>query len=156
MDFTHFQVARLHQGLRRWHTHGVRGILCAMPCAMLHGFHCTNSCSSYVTYRVFVTRAVPPTLRWQGYIKDYDGGTLMECVMLPQIRYTQFPSMIHEQRCALDARLRAITNVHVIYKVAASLIVCTCGPMPFCITCLCACVCVCVRMGVCVLGCVSV
>jgi len=37
--------------------------------------------------------------------------------MLPQIRYTQFPSIIHKQRCALDARLRAVSNVHVIHKV---------------------------------------
>ena len=55
--------------------------------------------------------------RWQGYIKDYDGGTLMEYVMFPQIRYTQFPAIIHEQRCALDARLRAVSHMHVIHKV---------------------------------------
>lgn len=48
--------------------------------------------------------------------------------MLPQICYTQFPSIIHEQRCALDARLRAVSNVHVIHKVwicAGRLLACT-------------------------------
>lgn len=41
----------------------------------------------------------------------------MEYVMFPQIRYTQFPNIIHEQRCALDARLRAVSHMHVIHKV---------------------------------------
>lgn len=41
----------------------------------------------------------------------------MECVMLPQIRYTQFPAMIQEQRRALGALLQAVTNIHIVYKV---------------------------------------
>ena len=55
--------------------------------------------------------------RWQGYIKDYDGGTLMECVMQPHIRYTQLSRIISTQRAALEARFRAVSNAHVIRKV---------------------------------------
>jgi len=73
--------------------------------------------------------------RWQGFIKDYDGGTLMECVMLPQIRYTQFPTLIHEQRCALDARLQAVSNVHVVHKVRARVYVCMCVCVLIVLTC---------------------
>lgn len=29
--------------------------------------------------------------RWVGYIKDYDGGTLMECVIQPKLPYTTMP-----------------------------------------------------------------
>ncbi len=55
--------------------------------------------------------------RWQGYIKDYDGGTLMECVLHPKISYTRFPDFIAAQRSALDARVRQVSNSHIIYKV---------------------------------------
>lgn len=30
-------------------------------------------------------------LQWQGYIKDYDGGTLMECRIHPSLPYGSFP-----------------------------------------------------------------
>ncbi|KAK1945798.1 Histone acetyltransferase GCN5 [Phytophthora citrophthora] len=35
---------------------------------------------------------------WYGYIKDYDGGTLMECTIHTQINYLRITSMIHRQR----------------------------------------------------------
>ncbi|KAJ1626270.1 hypothetical protein T492DRAFT_1033783 [Pavlovales sp. CCMP2436] len=39
--------------------------------------------------------------RWVGYIKDYDGGTLMECPLSEHVDYTNLPKMIEEQRKAL-------------------------------------------------------
>lgn len=54
--------------------------------------------------------------RWQGYIKDYDGGTLMECVMHPQVPYTRFPSMLRVQRLALDTHIRGVSSAHIIHK----------------------------------------
>ncbi len=36
--------------------------------------------------------------RWYGYIKDYDGGTLMECTIHPEVNYLNIPGMIHAQR----------------------------------------------------------
>ena len=35
--------------------------------------------------------------RWHGWIKDYDGGTLMECIINPKISYTNFPDLIRTQ-----------------------------------------------------------
>ncbi|KAI9907896.1 hypothetical protein PsorP6_004676 [Peronosclerospora sorghi] len=35
---------------------------------------------------------------WYGYIKDYDGGTLMECTIHTRIDYLRITSMIHMQR----------------------------------------------------------
>ncbi|GIL77551.1 hypothetical protein Vretimale_6843 [Volvox reticuliferus] len=52
--------------------------------------------------------------RWQGFIKDYDGGTLMECVMHPQICYISLPDMIHAQRIALDDQIRRLSQSHVV------------------------------------------
>lgn len=48
-------------------------------------------------------------LIWVGYIKDYDGGTLMQCTMVPGIDYLNVYSQLHEQKLALlkaiDARI---------------------------------------------------
>eukprot|EP00606_Chrysophyceae_sp_TOSAG23-5_P000372 GSChrysophyteH2.ASY1.ANO1.1400.1 assembled CDS len=39
-----------------------------------------------------------PRERWVGYIKDYDGGTLMECYIHPSFDYVDVPSIIARQR----------------------------------------------------------
>lgn len=39
--------------------------------------------------------------RWVGFIKDYDGGTLMECPLSEYVDYTDLPKMIEEQRAAI-------------------------------------------------------
>lgn len=46
---------------------------------------------------------------WAGYIKDYDGGTLMQCTMVPGIDYLNVYSQLYGQKLALlrviDSRL---------------------------------------------------
>ena len=34
--------------------------------------------------------------RWKGFIKDYDGGTLMECYVHPNIDYGNISDLIRE------------------------------------------------------------
>jgi histone acetyltransferase len=53
--------------------------------------------------------------QWVGYIKDYDGGTLMECVIHPRLPHTAFPAMIAAQRAALDRHIRTLSNAHVVH-----------------------------------------
>jgi hypothetical protein len=36
--------------------------------------------------------------RWHGYIKDYDGGTLMECHIHPKLPHTTLPVMLRKQK----------------------------------------------------------
>jgi len=36
--------------------------------------------------------------RWEGYIKDYDGGTLMECNINSKIPYLNIPEMVRQQQ----------------------------------------------------------
>lgn len=40
-------------------------------------------------------------LIWVGYIKDYDGGTLMQCTMVPGIDYLNVYSQLHQQKLSL-------------------------------------------------------
>ena len=54
------------------------------------------------------------TAQWVGYIKDYDGGTLMECVIHAALPYLGLPSMVAAQRAALDRRIRALSNAHIV------------------------------------------
>jgi len=42
---------------------------------------------SYALGQGFTREITLPRERWVGYIKDYDGGTLMECVIHPKIPY---------------------------------------------------------------------
>jgi GNAT superfamily N-acetyltransferase len=45
---------------------------------------------------------------WRGYIKDYDGGTLMECALHPRVpSYLAVPAMLREQQAAVDRLLPA-------------------------------------------------
>ena len=54
-----------------------------------------------------------PKERWYGYIKDYDGGTLMECYIHPTINFLNVPEMVRQQRAFVMARLRERSNAHV-------------------------------------------
>ncbi|GMH37399.1 hypothetical protein BSKO_05272 [Bryopsis sp. KO-2023] len=50
---------------------------------------------------------------WSGYIKDYDGGTLMEFVFHSGLAYTNLPRMIRRQRAVLDRNIREKSKSHV-------------------------------------------
>jgi len=54
-------------------------------------------------------------LQWLGWIKDYDGGTLMECRLSARIPYTAVPAMLRAQREALDARIRTLSRSHIVH-----------------------------------------
>ncbi|XP_031487712.1 histone acetyltransferase GCN5 [Nymphaea colorata] len=53
--------------------------------------------------------------KWQGYIKDYDGGSLMECKIDPKLPYTDLSAMIRRQRQAIDEKIRELSNCHIVY-----------------------------------------
>ncbi|KAK9704941.1 hypothetical protein RND81_07G021600 [Saponaria officinalis] len=52
---------------------------------------------------------------WHGFIKDYDGGILMECKIDPKLPYTNLSAMIHRQRQAIDEKIRELSNCHTVY-----------------------------------------
>lgn len=47
---------------------------------------------------------------WSGCIKDYDGGTLMICTLLPQVNYLKVFSMLDQQREFVMQRIRATSH----------------------------------------------
>ncbi|KAL5561805.1 hypothetical protein UlMin_031552 [Ulmus minor] len=54
--------------------------------------------------------------RWQGYIKEYDGVILMECIIDPKLPYTDLSTMIRRQRQAIDEKIRELSNCHIVYS----------------------------------------
>ncbi|KAF2868600.1 histone acetyltransferase GCN5 [Massariosphaeria phaeospora] len=51
--------------------------------------------------------------RWMGYIKDYEGGTIMQCTMVPHIRYLEAGRMLLKQKECVNAKIRAIKSYHI-------------------------------------------
>ncbi len=53
--------------------------------------------------------------RWMGYIKDYEGGTIMQCTMVPKIRYLESGRMLLKQKEAVHAKIRAFSKSHIVH-----------------------------------------
>jgi histone acetyltransferase len=53
--------------------------------------------------------------KWMGYIKDYEGGTIMQCSMIPRIRYLEASRMLAKQKEAVHAKTRAISKSHIVH-----------------------------------------
>lgn len=54
--------------------------------------------------------------KWMGYIKDYEGGTIMQCSMIPRIRYLEAPRMLAKQKECVNQKIRANSKSHVIHQ----------------------------------------
>ncbi|KAL3676605.1 hypothetical protein R1sor_026553 [Riccia sorocarpa] len=74
-----------------------------------------NNAVGYFTKQGFTKEIEMEKERWHGYIKDYDGGTLMECRIDSKFPYTDLPSMIRRQRLALEEKIRELSNCHALY-----------------------------------------
>lgn len=53
--------------------------------------------------------------RWMGYIKDYEGGTIMQCSMLPKIRYLESGRLLLKQKAAVHAKIKAVSKSHEVH-----------------------------------------
>lgn len=52
---------------------------------------------------------------WMGYIKDYEGGTLMQCSMIPRIRYLELGRMLLKQKATVQAKMRLLSSNHIVH-----------------------------------------
>ena len=52
---------------------------------------------------------------WAGYIKDYEGGTIMQCTMLRKIDYLDKANIIIQQKEAILNKIREMSRSHVVY-----------------------------------------
>jgi hypothetical protein len=52
---------------------------------------------------------------WAGYIKDYEGGTIMQCTMLRKVDYLDKANIISQQREAILTKIRENSRSHIVY-----------------------------------------
>lgn len=57
-----------------------------------------NYAIGYFQKQGFSKHIAMPKERWVGFIKDYDGGTLMECYVHPGIDYLNVAGIVTKQR----------------------------------------------------------
>ncbi|KAJ1978224.1 histone acetyltransferase [Dimargaris verticillata] len=53
---------------------------------------------------------------WMGYIKDYEGGTIMQCSMIPRIRYLELNRVLEIQKRAIRHKIQAMSSSHIVYS----------------------------------------
>ncbi|KAK8095189.1 histone acetyltransferase NGF-1 [Apiospora kogelbergensis] len=74
-----------------------------------------NSAIGYFKKQGFTKEITLPRSVWMGRIKDYEGGTIMQCSMLPRVRYLEMGRMLLKQKECVVAKIRAISKSHVIH-----------------------------------------
>ncbi|KAJ7072172.1 hypothetical protein C8F01DRAFT_1205804 [Mycena amicta] len=52
---------------------------------------------------------------WAGYIKDYEGGTIMQCTMLRKVNYLAKPAILKVQMEAVMQKIREMSRSHIVY-----------------------------------------
>ncbi|KAI1320441.1 histone acetyltransferase [Mortierella claussenii] len=52
---------------------------------------------------------------WMGYIKDYEGGTIMQCTMVPRVKYLEGNTLLQTQRKAVITKIKEVSKSHIIY-----------------------------------------
>ncbi|KAF2425761.1 histone acetyltransferase GCN5 [Tothia fuscella] len=75
-----------------------------------------NFATGYFQKQGFTRDITLPTSVWMGCIKDYEGGTIMQCTMLPRIRYLEVGRMLQKQKEAVQAKIRTLNKSHIIHQ----------------------------------------
>lgn len=75
-----------------------------------------NYAIGYFKKQGFTKDITLPKKVWMGYIKDYEGGTLMQCTMLPKIRYLDSNKILSLQKAAILRKIRSIGRSHIVHK----------------------------------------
>ena len=71
-----------------------------------------NYAIGYFKKQGFTKAITMPKGRYHGLIKDYDGGTIMECYVHPSIDFTRVPDMIQAQKAFLLQRVATVAKSH--------------------------------------------
>lgn len=58
----------------------------------------------------------PRSNSWKGYIKDYEGGTLMECKVLRDVNYLKKNELFHKARSFIFSEMKNINDFHILHN----------------------------------------
>ena len=76
-----------------------------------------NFAVGYFRKQGFTKEVTMKEERWAGFIKDYEGGTLMECIINRHIDYLDIPGMIKRQKLCLIEKIKERSSSHIVYPV---------------------------------------
>ncbi len=74
-----------------------------------------NFAIGYFQKQGFTSKISMAPERWVGYIKDYDGGTLMECSIYQTVNYLDIPRMLAAQKAKVLESIAKVSKADVIY-----------------------------------------
>ncbi|OAA54173.1 histone acetyltransferase GCN5 [Niveomyces insectorum RCEF 264] len=74
-----------------------------------------NHATGYFQKQGFTKEITLDKAVWMGYIKDYEGGTLMQCSMLPRVRYLEVGRMLRKQKETIRAKIRPLSQSHIVH-----------------------------------------
>lgn len=74
-----------------------------------------NYAVGYFRKQGFSKEITLPRSVWAGYIKDYEGGTIMQCTMLPKVNYLEMRTLLAQQREAILSKIREMSKSHIVY-----------------------------------------
>ena len=70
-----------------------------------------NNAIGYFKKQGFHKNLKMPMEQWKDYIKDYDGGTLMEAEIDPNIDYSNLSEILKEQKKCIEKYCKKFLNV---------------------------------------------
>ncbi|KAI9319673.1 Bromodomain-containing protein [Dichotomocladium elegans] len=75
-----------------------------------------NYAIGYFRKQGFTTDITLDRRKWVGYIKDYEGGTIMQCTIIPKVVYCKSRETLEIQRQAVLDKTKEYSKSHVVYK----------------------------------------
>jgi len=74
-----------------------------------------NYATGYFRKQGFTKNLTMDVSNWVGWIKDYDGGTLMECRINMDLDYLDLPNILKRQKECVAEKVKQRSNSHVVY-----------------------------------------
>jgi histone acetyltransferase len=75
-----------------------------------------NYAFGYFKKQGFTKEVTLPRHLWAGYIKDYEGATIMQCSMLPRIKYLDAGILLLKQKQLILQKIREHSNSHIVHS----------------------------------------
>ncbi|KAG1451114.1 hypothetical protein G6F56_008168 [Rhizopus delemar] len=74
-----------------------------------------NYATGYFRKQGFTTEITLDKRKWVGYIKDYEGGTIMQCTTVPKVKYLKVQEILAIQKNAVYEKMKEHSTSHIIY-----------------------------------------
>ncbi|OAC98768.1 hypothetical protein MUCCIDRAFT_75234 [Mucor lusitanicus CBS 277.49] len=74
-----------------------------------------NYATGYFKKQGFTTEITLDKRKWVGYIKDYEGGTIMQCTTVPKVKYLHVHDTLAIQKKAVYEKMKEYSTSHIVY-----------------------------------------